>query len=412
MDDYASFAKKIKRNMRKLFLSLLVVPFFSCMGTKESGSSVKNIVLDLNTNQELRLSEIADTVEMIPLEQVYDSDIAQVERIIPYKGHYYILNTIGFSNGSILVFDKNGNFVRKIDKRGGGPGEYADVQDIAVDPKNDELIFMTQPKGIYRYDLEGNFISKARGGYGMNIAVDSLNNYYITKDCRKETPYSLLLVNETDSISFNEVSPDYFVMYNHYFYANEFDTYNGRVYYSPSCCDSIFEVTGEKRTSYLYIDYNGRNLPINKVFVEGRNIAESMKIAKNYTDSFQKHGYRITDKFLYVASMDGENNGFISLYSFKTGKVLSAHRLIDDVFFPDNTFRFRPFRMPIAVEDDCLLWLVNPTWLLQGFEYYKQNLRPEQWDEYCKRHPQVVEICSKLDEESNPVLLKIKIKDF
>ena len=110
--------------------------------------------------------------------------------------------------------------------------------------------------------------------------------------------------------------------------------------------------------------------------------------------------------------MDGENNGFISLYSFKTGKVLSAHRLIDDVFFPDNTFRFRPFRMPIAVEDDCLLWLVNPTWLLQGFEYYKQNLRPEQWNEYCKRHPQVVEICSKLDEESNPVLLKIKIKDF
>ena len=237
--------------MRKLFLSLLVVPFFSCLGTKESGSSVKNIVLDLNTNQELRLSEIADTVEMIPLEQVYDSDIAQVERIIPYKGHYYILNTIGFSNGSLLVFDKNGNFVRKIDKRGGGPGEYADVQDIAIDPKNDELIFMTQPKGIYRYDLEGNFISKARGGYGMNIAVDSQNNYYITKDCRKESPYSLLLVNETDSISFNEVSPDYFVMYNHYFYANEFDTYNGRVYYSPSCCDSIFEVTGEKRTSYL-----------------------------------------------------------------------------------------------------------------------------------------------------------------
>ena len=82
--------------MRKLFLSLLVVPFFSCLGTKESGSSVKNIVLDLNTNQELRLSEIADTVEMIPLEQVYDSDIAQVERIIPYKGHYYILNTIQF----------------------------------------------------------------------------------------------------------------------------------------------------------------------------------------------------------------------------------------------------------------------------------------------------------------------------
>lgn len=398
--------------MRNLFLFLLFTSLVSCQSKKEVDSLVRNIVLDLNTEQDLRLSEIADTVEVIPLEQTYGSDIAQVERFIPYKEHYYVLNTIGFSNGCVLVFDKNGNFVRKIDKRGGGPGEYADVQDIAIDTKNDELIFMTQPKGIYRYDLEGNFISKARGGYGMNIAVDAQSNYYITKDCRKETPYSLLLVNETDSISFNEVSPDYFVMYNHYFYANVFEFHNGRVYYSPSCCDSIFEMTGGKKTPYLYIDYNGCNLPIDKVFAEDRNITESMKIQTNYSDCFQKDGYRMTDKFLYVASMDGENNGFISLASFKTGKVLSAHRLIDDVFFPDNAFRFRPFRMPMAVEDNCLLWLVNPSWLLQGYEFFKKNLNTEQWEAYCKRHPRVVEICQKLDEESNPVLLKIKLKDF
>ena len=155
--------------MRNLFLFLLFTSLVSCQSKKEVGSSVRNIVLDLNTEQDLRLSEIADTVEVIPLEQTYDSNIAQVERFIPYKEYYYVLNTIGFSNGCVLVFDKNGNFVRKIDKRGGGPGEYADVQDIAIDTKNDELIFMTQPKGIYRYDLEGNFISKARGGYGMNI---------------------------------------------------------------------------------------------------------------------------------------------------------------------------------------------------------------------------------------------------
>lgn len=398
--------------MRNLFLSLLVISFFSCQNAKDSGLSVKNIVLDLNTSQELRLSEIADTVEMIPLEQVYDSDIAQVERIIPYKGHYYILNTISFSNGRVLVFDKEGNFVRKIDKRGGGPGEYADVQDIAINPKNDELTFMTQPKGIYRYDMEGNFISKVKGGYGNSIAVDSQNNYYLTKNCRKETPYSLLLVNEMDSISFSEVSPDYFVMFNHYSYANELDFNNGRVYYSPSCCDSIFEVTGGMKIPYLYIDYNGRNLPVDKIFAEDRNVTESMRIAKSYSDCIQTDGYRIADKFLYVASMDGERNGFISLYSFKTGNVMSAHRLIDDVFFPDNVFRFRPFRMPMAVEGNCLLWLVNPSWFLQGYEYFKENLNADQWKAYCKRHPRVVEICQKLDEESNPILLKIRMKDF
>ena len=115
---------------------------------------------------------------------------------------------------------------------------------------------------------------------------------------------------------------------------------------------------------------------------------------------------------MYVGSVDGEKHGIVSLYSFKTGKVLSGHRFVDDMFFPDNKFTFRPLRMPIAVEGNSMLWLVNPSWLLQGYEYYKENLSPDKWNEYCKRHPQVTEVCSKLDEESNPVLLKIKLKDF
>ena len=399
--------------MKKLLFGLWIVLFVSCQDVQETDSLVKNIVLDLNTDQELRLSEITDTVEFIPLEQTYDSDIAQVERFIPYKGHYYVLNTVGFNNGRLLVFDNDGNFVRKVDKRGGGPGEYVDLQDIAIDFKNDELVFMTQPKGFYRYDLEGNFISSARGGYGLNIAVDSQGNYYKKMIGVYEGQMNgLLMVNDKDSITFSKVAPERRVMVHHYSFANEFESHNGRVYHSYSCCDSIFEVTGGKKTPFLYIDYNGRNLPLDKIFAEDRSLSESMKIERNYPDCFRMHGYRITDNFLYVASMDGEDHGFISLYSFKTGKVLSAHRLIDDVFFPDNTFRFRPFRMPIAVEGNCLLCLVNPSWLLRGYEFFRKNLSAEQWETYCKRHPQVVEVCQKLDEESNPVLLKMKIKDF
>ena len=68
--------------------------------------------------------------------------------------------------------------------------------------------------------------------------------------------------------------------------------------------------------------------------------------------------------------------------------------------------------MPMAVEDNCLLWLVNPSWLLQGYEYFKENMNAKEWESYCKHHPKIVEVCSKLDEESNPVLLKIRLKDF
>ena len=398
--------------MKKIILLSLVVSFVSCQNVKETNSSVKNILLDMDTKKELRLSEIADTVEVILLEQTDESDIARVERILPYKEKYYVMSSIGFSNGRVHVFDKDGNFIQKIDKRGGGPGEYEDLQDIAINSRNDELVFMTQPKGIFRYDLEGNFISKVKGGYGMNVAADAQGNFYKTDRCYEETPNRLLMINDKDSISFGKIEADYFVMVNHYSFTNEFDSHNGRVYYSYPCFDTIFDVTGGKKVPVWYIDYNGKNLPVDKIFAEDKSLDESRKVKAKYRDCFSTDVFQVTENFLYVGSVDGEKHGIVSLYSFKTGNVMSGHRLVDDVFFPDNTFTFRPFRMPIAVEGNSLLWLVDPSWLLQGYEYYKENLSPDKWNEYCKLHPQVTEVCSKLDEESNPVLLKIKIRNF
>ena len=360
--------------MRKELLLLLIVFFVSCQDSKEPNLQVKNVLLDINIEQELRLSEIADTVEVVLLEQTDDSNIALVERIIPYKDRYYVMNSIGFSIGRLHVFDKDGNFLQEIGRRGEGPGEYVDLQDITIDTKNEELVFMTQPKGIYKYDMQGNFIGRLRGGYGSTLATDSDGNVYKTNRCYKDKPDRLLMVNEKDSVSFGHVEEKYFVMVNHYSFNNEFDTYNGRVYYSYPHCDTIFDVTGGRKVPFLYINYDGENLPIDEIFAEGRSLQESGKINNKYRRCWNTDAFRLSDKFLYIGSVDGEKHGIISLYSFKTGNVLSGHRLIDDVFFPDNRFTFRPFRMPIAVEGNYLLWLVKPSWLLQGYNYYKENL--------------------------------------
>ena len=292
--------------MKKIILLSLVVSFVSCQNVKETNSSVKNILLDMDTKKELRLSEIADTVEVILLEQTDESDIARVERILPYKEKYYVMSSIGFSNGRVHVFDKDGNFIQKIDKRGGGPGEYEDLQDIAINSRNDELVFMTQPKGIFRYDLEGNFISKVKGGYGMNVAADAQGNFYKTDRCYEETPNRLLMINDKDSISFGKIEADYFVMVNHYSFTNEFDSHNGRVYYSYPCCDTIFDVTGGKKVPVWYIDYNGKNLPVDKIFAEDKSLDESRKVKAKYRDCFSTDVFQVTENFLYVGSVDGE----------------------------------------------------------------------------------------------------------
>ena len=100
------------------------------------------------------------------------------------------------------------------------------------------------------------------------------------------------------------------------------------------------------------------------------------------------------------------------MYSLKTGKSLSGHRIIDDVFFPNNTYVLKWANLPITLEDDCLIWLVSPSWLLRGYETYEKELTAEKWERFCKKYPNLINVCSTLNEESNPVILKMRIKEF
>ena len=404
-------SKKDMKHISALFTLLALLCFSSCQSNEPSGTPVQNVVLDLDLDQKLFLSEIADSIEIIPLEQTDESDIRLVWRLVTYKDRYYFFN--GIQNPNVLVFDRQGNFIYRLDKKGQGPGEYTELDDIGIDKTREELLVLTGSQGIYRYDLDGRFIDRnplsAQGDY---IVIDSVGNIYQNVDCYEGNLNSLLFITSKDSIYYNPVTPDDFVRLNQYAHSNSFASNNGTVYYSEPYCDSIFNVTNGGKIPYLYINYNGKNFPTKDVFKEGRDFYAINAEKNNYKDRFRTDTYQISDNFLYVSAMEGNALDVMALYSFKTGKTLSGHRLIDDVFFPHNTYIFKDFNTPRAVEDGWLLWFVRPSWLLRGYNTYKKNVSPEKWEAFCKRHPKLVEVCSQLDEESNPVLFRIKVKDF
>ena len=129
------------KHISAIFNLLTLLCFFSCQSNEPSGTPVQNVVLDLDLDQKLFLSEIADSIEVISLEHTNESDISLVWRIIPYKDRYYIKN--GITESYVLVFDRNGKFIYRLDKRGQGPGEYASLEDIVIDPKREELVLLT-----------------------------------------------------------------------------------------------------------------------------------------------------------------------------------------------------------------------------------------------------------------------------
>ena len=72
------------------FTLLALLCFSSCQSNEPSGTPVQNVVLDLDLDQKLFLSEIADSIEIIPLEHTDESDIRLVWRLVTYKNSIYL----------------------------------------------------------------------------------------------------------------------------------------------------------------------------------------------------------------------------------------------------------------------------------------------------------------------------------
>lgn len=108
----------------------------------------------------IRLSDLSDAL-YIPLET---NDTLLLKQRGTCEGNEYLFtNDLIYAQeeqSTLYVFRKDGSLVRKIDHRGGGPGEYSYISSYAVDTLRKEIFIQDSniKKGCtYVYDLEGNF---------------------------------------------------------------------------------------------------------------------------------------------------------------------------------------------------------------------------------------------------------------
>ena len=75
--------------------------------------------------------------------------------ITSYRGQLFILDTHTAQN--LLVYDSTGRFVTAIGRRGNGPGEFVDLEDVSI--FNDTVYLLDSGKDqILRYRTDGHFI--------------------------------------------------------------------------------------------------------------------------------------------------------------------------------------------------------------------------------------------------------------
>lgn len=131
--------------MRYMALIILALLFCSC-GSKDN-STIKTIDLMSPGGQQItNLSDIADDIQYIPLETNPDALMRFVGSLKSGNDKFYI-NTVF----ELLVFDKTGKFLYKLDQHGRGPNEYVYLSDYDIKTEENLVIVLTKGK-LYFYN--------------------------------------------------------------------------------------------------------------------------------------------------------------------------------------------------------------------------------------------------------------------
>ena len=147
-------------------LTIIIVCITSCQPQPQSGALL-TIPVDLSENKPTKLSEITEDIKKISLEFTDESIIGRIEKVIYQNDHLIVLD--GSSDNKVLIFDSKGKFIRKIGRKGQGPGEYTRILDIAFDSKDKNIYIAASGGGILCFNINGVFVNEYKINYAEYI---------------------------------------------------------------------------------------------------------------------------------------------------------------------------------------------------------------------------------------------------
>ena len=421
---------------KHLVFSLLICGclFTACDGSSSNNSNTSSssmsyaedgvTVIPMNTRpgDVLNLSDFAESIELIPLETTDDCLIGWIPEIIATKNHYVLISGIGPTDFQHLyVYDKKGKFVRQISGRGQGGEEFLEVRDIDV--VGDSIIKMGDVYALRTFNLEGKQLS-SKGIDGTVEEIVSMKGKTImfqAANSEAESAENILYqYDEKDVFQRRFFDVPYMASRITSFFSNPraLTRDDEFVYFHFPYDNYIYKIDAETLVySPMYkVDYGNRTFTWDMFDENVASVKEWVTQSKKEKNASTCQILSLNDYFLFT-SRDNDRNYYLSLYSNRTGKVLSGNKLKDDMFFKGNTIVLKGGKPGTILErhgndGGDLIWPVQPKVLLDGYEAYRDVLSKERWELFRKKFPRLVEVCEQLKDDDNPVLLKIKLKDF
>ena len=362
------------------------------------------------TEHLLHLSDIADSLSYIKLATDTSNLIGVIDKIIPLKDRILIVDKD--ITQTIYIFDKSGRFIRKINKKGRGPGEYLSLNDVAVDVSNKRLIVhddMAQKISIFTY--EGEFIEKIRLDF-ITTSIAYLGNNRLACYCdyinnpnysiRSKSPNLILFDLQTrktqSKLFFNSTINRLGItgLIN-----NLSSTYsNDTVHLIMPLNDTVYSICNNKVQPEYYVD-----LGVTPQMRELQRTASSSKSAQEASQEDSKPQYPVicnmleSDSVVYLFYRHN-NKSYYGFYNprrktFKEGVRIWEKNTDNRIPVVNDLDKTIPF-MPMATDGKNFYYVMESFY----FDYFRNS-----------DNPQIANLSKTITANDNPVIVVAHIKN-
>ena len=433
----------------KYILLLLVITLLGCSSNKkqEMTSKLKIPVINLSKNvssvPSLLLSEVAEKLEIVPLEMTDESVLSDITEMQVTDHNIWIDHGREFY---IYRFSRTGKFLNRIGSIGQGPGEYVNYLTFLVDEDKKEVYIFSTNNGVLVYDFEGRFKKKISDFQNMVGMFSSIYKQYILNDHKffaiqnfglyrsvdKDSLWSFVSLDDNfqkkklfknpvhvgkeEQIIANRANMDRMVNYWRE-YLTSMDTYNGQLTLKYPDTDTI----------YCYDDATNQLLPQYAIFTdEEKGDYEAthlwFKDRKSF-DYFSIFSYYPTKDFVYLIGSKGEEV-YTYCYNKKDGSVRLQKRqsAITERDVPWFSFPLRQMKRDFVLDNDLgggdftvdsrssgKYWIDvldssdNENWI--DIDQIKSSTVIDE-----SKKKELIQVLENVTEDSNPILLIATLK--
>lgn len=395
-------------------LGLILVTLTSLLvGCLNEGAVETIKVYSEPVREEMNISQIAEEISLVQLQNDPGNVIGRVHSVIIRNKYIYVLD---ISSHSVLVFNRDGSFVSKLDRRGNGPGEYLGLGPVIVDEDESflELItFSGEGFGVIKYkNISFDFVSFSPLPLITVNSVRKRNDtyYFATQQIEnlvdgQKTNADLLIVKAGEIIKkirdkAIDTSGNGFSPFAESFVGNE----QGELFASFMFDNNFYQINGMEARPCLVVDFGKMGIdnevgfqPLGKqleYLAKSQGLASfPVLLANNENVLFFSYIH-----FTHPNDFYHESNYRFFIKSFDSGVSYHAKTLINDLTdFPERFFSKKTFRGIglDVVMDDYLVEVIVP-----AFHFNDAEMKKE------------INGLGEVHLNDNPIIAFIKLKDF